>query len=674
MSHPNLKNVDRLLAVLLSVILTTALTGLSFADQESHAPEAQSSQVVSFESTPGLYFLLDIETPRDGTTFILPTSRVGSSMDDFPYDWSIDWGDGSTGIYDGIAMPSSGINHTYPVAADYRITITPHGSTEAWLAAFGFSEGSEGPNTPWNAAMVTGSPCPLTPQMTRNYAQISHDAPAPDCEWTFTFGGCTNLVDAPVFYGWENVSAVSQSFAAAMFYHCSSLETLPEGFTLPQGITEADIGFANWMFMGCTSLYSLPEGFNLPPAMVTAGSGFASNMFYECSSLRELPAGFNLPQSITHAGDNFATGMFDYCLSLITLPQEFNLPQGIVEVGDGFASSMFNRCTDLEYLPDGFNLPQGLNEVGSFFASSMFYECASLKRLPDGFNLPQGIRIAGDFFASGLLGRCYELSALPDGFNLPRDLEQTGMSFAILMFTENYCLTMLPAGFNYPQGLTDAGDDFAQFMFGNCSNLTALPEGFTFPQGISSVGDSFAYYCFYDCSSLGPLPVGFNLPQNIADVGDRFAAYLFYLAGSPTFQINAEFRFPTGIGPDSSNAFYMAFALSSLAPAQSRTAASIIGGCPTPADMRTTFDTHFGDLDYIPINWGGKGLTPPVGAPGTGDLNGDGFVTMNEVLICAQASLGDIGLSSEQLAAIDMDGDGFITMYDVMKVYERAIM
>ena len=94
-----------------------------------------------------------------------------------------------------------------------------------------------------------------------------------------------------------------------------------------------------------------------------------------------------------------------------------------------------------------------------------------------------------------------------------------------------------------------------------------------------------------------------------------------------------------------------------------------------PADERETFDWHFIDIDFIPINWGGGGQTPPptVGAPGTGDLNGDGFVTMNEVLICAQASLGDIGLSPEQLACIDMDGDGFITMFDVLQVYQKAI-
>jgi len=183
----------------------------------------------------------------------------------------------------------------------------------------------------------------------------------------------------------------------------------------------------------------------------------------------------------------------------------------------------------------------------------------------------------------------------------------------------------------------------------------------------------FGAYMFSYCWNLASLPDGFNLPQNITKSGTGFASNMFYQAGGPDFQINEGFMLPIGVSDEIGNSFARCFQLSETAPMQNRTAASIIGDCPTPTSPRQTFDYHFTDLDLIHVNWGG-GYTPPtVGTPGTGDLDGDGFVTMDEVLTTARAALGDIGLSPEQLACIDMDGDGFITMFDVMQVYMMAI-
>jgi hypothetical protein len=117
----------------------------------------------------------------------------------------------------------------------------------------------------------------------------------------------------------------------------------------------------------------------------------------------------------------------------------------------------------------------------------------------------------------------------------------------------------------------------------------------------------------------------------------------------------------------------MAFNLSDNAPMQNRTAASIIGSCPEPSDSRFTFNDKFADLPYIAVNWGGEGLTPPtVGAPGSGDLNGDGAVTMDEATIAARAAMGLASLTSAETAALDMDFDGVLTMTDVMIVVRKA--
>jgi hypothetical protein len=66
-------------------------------------------------------------------------------------------------------------------------------------------------------------------------------------------------------------------------------------------------------------------------------------------------------------------------------------------------------------------------------------------------------------------------------------------------------------------------------------------------------------------------------------------------------------------------------------------------------------------------------IRPTVGAPRSGDLNGDGFVDMSEALIIAQVVVGGgMSLTPEQFAAVDMDGDGKLTMADVMLIMRKA--
>ncbi|MDR0459647.1 MAG: dockerin type I repeat-containing protein, partial [Coriobacteriales bacterium] len=62
-----------------------------------------------------------------------------------------------------------------------------------------------------------------------------------------------------------------------------------------------------------------------------------------------------------------------------------------------------------------------------------------------------------------------------------------------------------------------------------------------------------------------------------------------------------------------------------------------------------------------------------VGAPQSGDLNGDGIVDIAEALLIAQVVVGGgMTLSAEQFAAVDMDGDGLLTMADIVLMMRRA--
>jgi hypothetical protein len=75
------------------------------------------------------------------------------------------------------------------------------------------------------------------------------------------------------------------------------------------------------------------------------------------------------------------------------------------------------------------------------------------------------------------------------------------------------------------------------------------------------------------------------------------------------------------------------------------------------------------------LAWQGGTPVPTVGAPGSGDLDGDGAVTMAEVMTILNYVLNSAGstLSAAQIAAADMDGDGVITMVDVMMMLQTAL-
>jgi hypothetical protein len=72
-----------------------------------------------------------------------------------------------------------------------------------------------------------------------------------------------------------------------------------------------------------------------------------------------------------------------------------------------------------------------------------------------------------------------------------------------------------------------------------------------------------------------------------------------------------------------------------------------------------------GDIQFV--------LVTPVGAPGSGDFDGDGRVTMTEVITTLNVVIGRGIFTPEQKTSVDMDGDGVVTMTDVIKVLRRSI-
>ena len=95
-----------------------------------------------------------------------------------------------------------------------------------------------------------------------------------------------------------------------MFNGCSSLSSLPAGFSCPNA-TDTEM-----MFASCSSLSSLPAGFSCPNSTDT------NRMFANCSSLSSLPAGFSCPNTTN------AYNMFAGCQSLTTIGSNVKIANG----------------------------------------------------------------------------------------------------------------------------------------------------------------------------------------------------------------------------------------------------------------------------------------------------------------------------------------------------------
>jgi hypothetical protein len=91
------------------------------------------------------------------------------------------------------------------------------------------------------------------------------------------------------------------------------------------------------------------------------------------------------------------------------------------------------------------------------------------------------------------------------------------------------------------------------------------------------------------------------------------------------------------------------------------------------SDIAITVSGSYEGQDYsytFPIT-----VSPKTGSAGSGDYDGDGSTTAGEALQLAQIVVGRAAttLTPAQFAAMDMDGDGYLTMTDVLLVMRRAI-
>ena len=194
-----------------------------------------------------------------------------------------------------------------------------------------------------------------------------------DVSQAFIPEGTVNV--AQLFLGATSIAELHEGFvlpasvkeAFAMFQDAYSLRKLPDGFTL-RGVT-GDL----WLFLSCTAITELPEGFSLPEDMTNVVN--IASMFKGCGFLKTLPEGFSIPKPSTGLT---LKSMFQECWSLTSLPTGFTVPDGVTSTED-----MFRGCSRLTSLPEGFSVPLTVASMGGMFSG-----CDKLTVLPSSFDFP----------------------------------------------------------------------------------------------------------------------------------------------------------------------------------------------------------------------------------------------------------------------------------------------
>jgi hypothetical protein len=96
---------------------------------------------------------------------------------------------------------------------------------------------------------------------------------------------------------------------------------------------------------------------------------------------------------------------------------------------------------------------------------------------------------------------------------------------------------------------------------------------------------------------------------------------------------------------------------------------------PSALGIAFKVDTQSLNAGYPALAWQ-QPSGPVTGAPHSGDFNGDGVVTVSEVIQIARLVLGlenPASLTPAQFAVVDMNGDGVLVVNDVQLALRAAL-
>ena len=438
------------------------------------------------------------------------------------------------------------------------------------------------------------------------------------------FWACSNLTTV-------NIPSKVTYIGGQVFSSCSSLTEI----TIPSSV--ASMG--TYVFSGCSSLASV----NFMPGMTSISVG----TFQNCVALTS----FTIPSSVTSIENRAFAG----CTGLTS----FTFPSNVTSIG----GSAFTDCTGLTSI----RIPKSVKTIDG----NPFYGCSNLQRIvvdagsayykSDGNNsaiieiatktlvtgcaktvIPNDIEVIGDFAFYGCAGltsivipagvttidryafyQCMDLTSL----TLPNSLKSIGER----AFT--WC-TSLPS-VTIPSGVTSIGE--AAFCL--CSSLQFA----NIPSGVTSISQE----TFSDCTSLKSI----NIPQGVTSIGRQ--------AFSRCKELTS-ITIPSSVTRIDNYAFEICNGLTTIKSYV--TDVFQTGKVPFSNCVNATLYVPKGLVETYQSTPDWNKLSMIKEMENSYDLNGDGLVSVTDVLCLVEMILGKSG---EVNSFYDINGDGFVSVTDV---------
>jgi hypothetical protein len=389
-------------------------------------------------------------------------------------NFTVDWGDGTTGSFLSNATASKNYDKTTysgltsDVFRGYKtlnIVITPSaGATFNSYFNFALKHPQSGLQSYYNngyleiimsAPFATG---PLTVSDT-TFNNRSSSRLLEHFRWIGSssltslgaaFIGSMNLKIISAFPSTSNVTDFQ-----SLFHSCHALEWVPPSICETQNATNL-----NFMFYYCSSLKKVPGTFN------TSKCTFMSQLFQDCQALKRVPA-----INTSRVTSTNMAGLFAGCRALEEIPGEIS---GASATSMG---SLFFGCDNLRYLPKITNT----SNITNF--SFMFAQTRSLEQVPY-FDTTAGTLFNDMFNTSAITN----LDAWGNTFNMPNATNTSNM------FRFDRTLERVPNTF-----VTGATLTTANAMFYECYKLMNCP-------GMTLTGVSNLTEFFYNCRGIKEIP------------------------------------------------------------------------------------------------------------------------------------------------------------------------
>ena len=376
----------------------------------------------------------------------------------------------------------------------------------------------------------------------------------------------------------------------------------------------------------------IPSSINGLPVVALNGT------FEYCSELTSV----TIPNSVTYIGER----TFAYCESLTSVTMSDN-----VTIIDALA---FYGCDSLINI----TMPDKLTTIGKY----AFGECDSLTTIA----IPKDVTTIDD----NAFDYCNSLTDI----EVSKDNAIYSSIDGVLLNKKQSELICYPNGktsdsYTIPDGVTTIG----YCAFASCRNLTSI----TIPNGVTTIGNN----AFFDCSNLTRV----TIPNSVTTI-DRNA---FYNCSSLT-----SITIPNGVTTIGEGAFCACGSLTSVEIPNSVTAIgegvfSLCGGLTSvtiPNSVTIIDDSAFRFCDNIcdvyytgtESEWNGVSIGDDNGSlanatvhynyvpPVRGDVNGDGEISIVDVIYVLKYTIDDSELTAEKLAVADLNGDKEITVLDAI--------